>query len=134
MHDEGRKGKLLKIYVGESDSYHHMALYHALIEGIKKQGMAGATTIRGIEGYGVNGRLHSIRIPRLSEDLPIVIEVVDSEEKIRALLPEIKDMVTSGTMITLQDVEIFQYAEESSNRNGGDSRRAIQRQSETSLL
>lgn len=103
------KGKLLKIYIGESESYHHMALYHALIEKIKKQGMAGATTVRGIEGYGAGGQIHSTRVLRLSEDLPIVIEVVDYEEKINALIDMIRDMVTSGVMITMQDVEILRY-------------------------
>lgn len=106
------KGKLLKIYIGESDSYHHIALYHALIEKIKKQGMAGATTVRGIEGYGAKRKIHSIRILRLSEDLPIVIEVVDMEDKIKALVESIKDMATSGMMITMQDVQILRYKEE----------------------
>jgi PII-like signaling protein len=103
------KGKLLKIYIGECDSYHHIAMYHAIIKKVKEQGMAGATTVRGIEGYGASSQIHSTRILRLSEDLPIVIEVVDYEEKINALVDVIKDMVVSGVMITMQDVEIIRY-------------------------
>jgi PII-like signaling protein len=103
------KGKLLKIYIGESECYHHIAMYHAIIKKVKEQGMAGATTVRGIEGYGASSKIHSTRILRLSEDLPIVIEVVDYEEKINALIDVIKDMVVSGIMITMQDVEIVRY-------------------------
>jgi PII-like signaling protein len=84
-------------------------MYHAIIKKVKEQGMAGATTVRGIEGYGASSQIHSTRILRLSEDLPIVIEVVDYEEKINALVDVIKDMVVSGIMITMQDVEIVRY-------------------------
>lgn len=104
-------GRLLKIYLGESDSWHHVALYHALLEKIRKAGMAGATTVRGIEGFGADGQLHSIRILRLSEDLPVVIEVVDRAEKINGLLETVKAMAADGMMITLQDVEILRPPE-----------------------
>jgi PII-like signaling protein len=104
------KGKLLKIYIGESDARHGEPLYHAIIKKIKELGLAGATTIRGIEGYGANSVIHSIRILRLSEDLPIVIEVIDTEEKIRSLIKVLGEIITTGTLMVLQDVEIIKYA------------------------
>lgn len=103
------KGKLLKIYIGESDRFHGEALYHAVIKQIKARGLAGATTVRGIEGYGATNRIHTTRIECLSFDLPITIEVIDYEEKIDELVDTLKDMITSGVMITMQDVEIVRY-------------------------
>ncbi|HCM24247.1 MAG TPA: hypothetical protein DHW78_08005 [Ruminococcaceae bacterium] len=102
-------GKLLKIYIGESTSHHGEPLYHTIIKQIKKLGLAGATTVRGIEGYGANSVIHSTRILRLSEDLPIVIEVVDTEPKIQNLIKVLDGTITSGILMTLQDVEIIRY-------------------------
>lgn len=104
------KGKLLKIYIGESDHHHGEPLYHAIIKKIKEMGFAGATTIRGIEGFGANSVIHSTRIVSLSGDLPIVIEVVDTEEKIRGLIEVLDEIVTTGVLMTLLDVEIVKYA------------------------
>ncbi|HEX3026832.1 MAG TPA: DUF190 domain-containing protein [Clostridia bacterium] len=101
------KGKLLKIYIGESAGHHGEPLYHVIIKKIKANGLAGATTLRGIEGYGVNSVIHSTRILSLSEDLPIVIEVVDTEEKIRKLVGILEDTVAGGILMALQDVEII---------------------------
>lgn len=106
MNDEG---KLLKIYIGESDRYHGEALYHAVLKQIKSKGLAGATTVRGIEGFGANNRIHTTRIECLSFDLPITIEVIDYEDKINDLVEVLKNMITSGVMITIQDVEIIRY-------------------------
>lgn len=103
------KGKLLKIYIGESNGHHGEPLYHAVIKKIKELGLAGATTIRGIEGFGANSVIHSVRILKLSEDLPIVIEVVDTEEKIRHLIEVLDETITAGVLMTLQDVEIIKY-------------------------
>lgn len=103
------KGKLLKIYIGESDRYHGEALYHAVLKQIKSKGLAGATTVRGIEGFGANNRIHTTRIECLSFDLPITIEVIDYEDKINDLVEVLKNMITSGVMITIQDVEIIRY-------------------------
>lgn len=104
------KGKLLKIFIGESDKWHGEPLYHAIIKKIKENGLAGATIIRGIEGFGANSRIHSTRVLRLSEDLPIVIEVIDKEERINAIIKVLDDMITEGLMIVIQDVEIIKYA------------------------
>ncbi|MCI1958252.1 MAG: DUF190 domain-containing protein [Clostridia bacterium] len=103
------QGKLLKIYIGESNGHHGEPLYHAVIKKIKELGLAGATTIRGIEGFGANSVMHSVRILKLSEDLPVVIEVVDTEEKIRNLIKVLDETITAGVLMTLQDVEIIKY-------------------------
>jgi PII-like signaling protein len=107
MKIEGQ-GLLARIYVGESDRWHGQPLYEAIVEHLRDQGLAGATVLRGIEGFGANHHLHTTRILRLSEDLPVLIEVVDEEERLRAALPEIDAMVGDG-LITLERVEIFAY-------------------------
>lgn len=104
------KGKLLKIYIGESAGHHGEPLYHHIVKEIKKMGLSGATTIRGIEGFGANSVIHSTRILRLSEDLPILIEVVDTEEKIHSLIKVLEETVTTGILMALHDVEIIKYA------------------------
>ena len=108
------KGKLLKIYLSESAWHHGQPLYHILIKKIKELGMAGATTIRGIEGYGSKHRIHSTRLVSLSEDLPIVIEVVDREDRIRTLIEELQKAAPAGLLMALLDAEIFRscWAEE----------------------
>lgn len=103
------QGKLLKIYIGESAGHHGEPLYHTIIKKVKGLGLAGATTVRGIEGFGANSTIHSMRILRLSEDLPIVIEVVDTEEKIRNLIEVLDGTIATGVLMTLQDVEIIKY-------------------------
>ena len=108
MHIEG-KGKLLKIFIGESDRWHGEALYHAIIKKIKAHGMAGATTIRGIEGFGANSRVHTASIEVLSQDLPILIEVIDREDRINEIIKIIDPMITEGVMVVLHDVEIIKY-------------------------
>lgn len=108
MNIEG-KGKLLKIYIGESDRWHGEALYHAILKKIKENGLAGATTIRGIEGFGANSRVHSKGIEVLSQDLPILIEVIDREERINQIVSIIEPMITEGVMAILHDVEIIKY-------------------------
>lgn len=100
--------KLLTIYIGESDHHQHRPLYQALVEKLREQGLAGATVMRGIEGFGKSSRIHTAAILRMSEDLPVVIEVVDTEERIRAALPTVEGLVKGG-MITLQDVEVISY-------------------------
>lgn len=102
------KAKLLSIYIGESDHHHHRPLYQVLVERLREQGLAGATVLRGIEGFGKSSRIHTAAILRLSEDLPVVVEVVDGEERIRAALPMIEEMVSEG-LITLQDLEVIAY-------------------------
>ena len=76
------EGKLLRLFIGESDTWHGKPLYQAIVERVRQEGLAGATVLRGIEGFGADSRLHTSRILRLSEDLPVVIEIVDTPEQI----------------------------------------------------
>lgn len=100
--------KKVRIYVGESDQWHGQPLYAAIVRRAREHGLAGATVLRGIEGYGATSRLHTARILRLSEDLPMVIELVDLEERINAFLPALDEMVTEG-LVTIQDVHVLRY-------------------------
>ena len=101
-------GKLLRIFIGEQDKWHDQPLYEAIIHLAKKEGMAGATAIKGFMGFGAKSRMHTAKILRLSEDLPIVIEMVDSEEKINKFLPHLDDMVKEG-LITLEKANVIRY-------------------------
>jgi uncharacterized protein len=102
------EGKLLRLFIGESDTWHGKPLYQAIVERVRKEGLAGATVIRGIEGFGADSRLHTSRILRLSEDLPVVIEIVDSPEQIDRVVPILDEMVGEG-MLTLERVQIVSY-------------------------
>lgn len=105
-------GKLLRIFVGESDRVGGRPLYEAIVHKAHDLGLAGATVWRGIEGFGAASRIHTAKILRLSEDLPILIEIVDSEEKIRAALPLFDAMIEAsggGGLITLEKAEIIKY-------------------------
>lgn len=99
----------LRIYIGESDQYKGRPLYQAIVRLLKEQGLAGATVMRGIEGFGANSRIHTANILRLSEDLPLVIVTVDSKEKIDRILPSLSEMISQG-LITIHDVEVVKYA------------------------
>ena len=99
---------LVRIYIGEADRWHGRPLYQAIVEVLRERGMAGATVLRGIEGFGAKAHLHTARILRLSEDLPILIEAVDREDHIRAVLPELDAMVADG-LITLERIEVVAY-------------------------
>jgi PII-like signaling protein len=99
---------LARVYIGESDHHGGRPLYEAIVGLLRERGIAGATVLRGIEGYGRAARLHTSRILRLSDDLPILIEVVDREDRLRAVLPEIDAMVGEG-LITLEHVEVIAY-------------------------
>lgn len=100
--------KRLRIYIGESDRWNGQSLYHAIVLKAKELDLAGATVFRGLMGYGANSRIHSARIVDLSCDLPIVIEIVDSEEYIAKLLPCLDGMVQQG-LVTLDDIEVIKY-------------------------
>jgi len=105
MEMDKREDALLRIYIGESDLIEGRAAYKEIVHYFKKNGLSGATVIRGIYGYGKKSQLHSASILRLSTDLPILIEVVDSEDKIQAVLPEVKKMIKEG-LITLEKITI----------------------------
>lgn len=99
---------LLRIYIGESDRWEHRPLYEAIVLKARELHLAGATVLRGPMGYGKSSRLHTAKILRLSHDLPLVIEIVDSEEKIRSFLPVLDRMVTGG-LVTLENVKVIEY-------------------------
>lgn len=100
---------LVRIFVGESDQWHHRPLSTALVERLRKEHFAGATVFHGVAGFGARSVLHTTHILRLSEDLPVVIEVVDTEEHINRLLPILDDMVTEG-LVTMERARVLKYA------------------------
>src|SRR5439155_8920530 len=101
-------GCLLRIFIGESDKWHHQPLYEAIVMKARELHLAGPTVLRGPMGFGAHSRLHTAKILRLSEDLPMVIEIVDSKEKIDELLPHIEEMVQEG-LVTLERVQVLKY-------------------------
>lgn len=107
MHLDG-PALLARIYIGEADHRDGHPLYQVIVAFLRERGIAGATVFRGIEGFGANARLHTTRLLRLSEDLPILIEVVDEEARLRAVLPELDAMVGDG-LVTLERVEVVAY-------------------------
>jgi PII-like signaling protein len=102
------EGTLLRIYIGESDRWRHQPLYEAIVLRAREAGLAGATVLRGPIGFGANSLVHTSKVLRLSEDLPMVIEIADREEAIRGFLPILDEMVGEG-LITLQQVHIVAY-------------------------
>ncbi|MHB8900089.1 MAG: DUF190 domain-containing protein [Thermoguttaceae bacterium] len=100
--------ELLRIFVGESDRHHGRPLYEAIVAEAKSEGMAGATVVRGLMGFGCHSRMHTAKVLRLSEDLPIVVEIVDSPEKIQTLLPKLDEMILEG-LVTLEKVRVIAY-------------------------
>src|SRR6266478_202349 len=102
------EGSLLRIYLGELDKWHHQPLYEAIVLKAREMGLAGATVLRGPMGFGANSHLHTAKILRLSEDLPILIEIVDKEERIKAFLPELDKMMGDG-LVTVEKVRIIRY-------------------------
>lgn len=102
------EGTLLRIYIGELDKWHHQPLYEAIVLKAREFGLAGATVLRGPMGFGAHSRLHTAKILRLSEDLPVLIEMVDTEDRIKAFLPELDAMVGDG-LVTLEKVHVITY-------------------------
>jgi uncharacterized protein len=103
-----RDGQLLRIFIGESDRWGGLPLYEAIVQEARKRGLAGATVFRGFEGFGARSRVHTARILRLSEDLPVVVEIVDTEEKIQAFLPALDEMVKEG-LATVEKATVIFY-------------------------
>lgn len=99
---------LMRIFVGETDRYHHKPLYEALVELFREEGFAGATVIRGISGFGAHSVYHTQKLLDLSADLPLIVEVVDSQEKIDDIMPRVDEMM-SGGMITLEKAQVIRY-------------------------
>ncbi len=102
------EASLLRIFIGESDKVHGRPLSEIIVEKARELGLAGATVLRGILGFGANSRIHTSKVLRLSEDLPLVIEIVDEEEKINTLLPELDKVIGEG-LITLEKVRVIAY-------------------------
>ena len=107
-------GYLLRVFIGESDKWHGRPLYEAIVLKARELHLAGATVLRGPMGFGARSRLHTAKILRLSEDLPMVIEIVDAKEKIDELLPHLDEMVDQG-LVTLERVQVIQYRGEASD-------------------
>ena len=102
------EGKLLRIFVGEADRWEGKPLYQAIVEAARQRGLAGATAWKGFMGFGANSRVHTAKVLRLSEDLPVVIEIVDAPEKIEEFLPTLDGMVQEG-LVTLERAEVIHY-------------------------
>ncbi len=109
------KGKLLRIFIGESDHWDGRPLYEAIVLEARKRGLAGATVIKGFMGFGAASRIHTAKLLELSQDLPIVIEIVDAAEKIEAFRPEVERMMGDG-LITIESAEILLYRTRKSSR------------------
>ena len=101
---------LMRIFIGESDRFEHRPLYEALLEVCRREGFAGATVIKGAAGFGAHSVVHSDKWLRLSSDLPVVVEVVDTREKIEAFLPRLDDMLQGG-LVTLEKAHVIRYSE-----------------------
>ncbi len=102
------EARLLRIFIGESDKFEGRPLYQVIVERARRRELAGATVLRGYLGFGANSRIHSARILRLSEDLPLVIEIVDEPERINAFVEELDGMIGEG-LVTLEKVEVLIY-------------------------
>ena len=101
-------GKRLCIYCGEEDRFGHHSLGQAIVERAREEGLAGATVLRGIEGFGASSRLHTSRLLTLSDDLPIIVEVVDREDRILAFLPIVDEMLADG-LVTVEALDVCVY-------------------------
>src|SRR5262249_8235209 len=112
MRTEGQ-AHLLRIFVNESDRWEGRAVYELIVRAAKEQGLAGATALRAIEGYGAAGRVHSVKVLHLSEDVPIVVEIIDAPERIAAFIPTLDKIVAEG-VVTVEKIHVLTY-----RRNGG---------------
>ncbi|MFH2128540.1 MAG: DUF190 domain-containing protein [Pseudomonadota bacterium] len=103
-----QEAKLLRVFIGEDDKYDGRLLYQLIVEKARKEGLAGATVYRGILGFGANSRVHTTKVLRLSEGLPVVVEIVDAPEKIEAFLPWLDEVIQEG-LVTLEKATIIAY-------------------------
>jgi len=104
----GGERTLMRIHIGESDKWHGRPLHEAIVELLRKEGFSGATVLRGVAGYGGSSVYHTDKILRLSQDLPIIVEVIEAQERIDAILPRMDEMVEGG-LITLEKVRVILY-------------------------
>lgn len=102
------EAELLRIFIGESDKHGHRCLYEVIVEEARRRGLAGATVLRGMLGYGASSRIHTAKILRLSEDLPVVIEIVDTPDRIEAFLPYLDEVIEEG-LVTLEKIRVIAY-------------------------
>jgi len=114
------KSKRLRIYIGESDRYKGTSLFNAIVMKAKELDMAGASVFRGIEGYGAHSRIHTASIVDLSSDLPILVEIIDSQEYVNKILPFLDEALIEG-MITIDDVAVIKYGQKRFNHHDSES-------------
>lgn len=110
------KARMLRIHFGEDDKWHNKPLYHAIVEKCRELDIAGATVFRGIEGYGASTLIHRPHLLSFSSDAPIMVSVIDTEEKIRMLIPTLDEMVDEG-LIAISDVEVIKYVHQDGVRS-----------------
>ena len=108
----------LTIFIGESDRFHHHSLSHEIVLRARKAGLAGASVMRGIEGFGASSHIHTARLLSSSEDLPLAIVIVDLEERVRQFLPQLDELISEG-LVTLDPVEVVRYAGRAKDENDG---------------
>ena len=101
---------LVRIFIGDGDKWHHQPLHRALLERLRREGFAGATVFHGVAGFGAASVIHTSSIVDLSADLPVVIEVVDDQEHVDRLLPILDEMITTGALVTMENVRVLKYA------------------------
>lgn len=109
------EGQLLRVFIGEDDKYKGKPLYEVIVEKARELNLAGATVLKGTMGYGAHSRLHTSKVLRLSESLPVVIEIIDKEERINLLLPFIDEHVQEG-LVTIEEIKIIQYRHNEQNK------------------
>ena len=114
MKIEGQAVRLI-IFIGEDDTWHHKPLYHEIVRRARAAGLAGASVLRGIEGYGASSRVHTTRLLSLSQDLPIAVVIVDQEDRIRDFLPQLDELVAEGLVI-VDPVDVIRYVGRSKER------------------
>ncbi|MEU6512054.1 MULTISPECIES: DUF190 domain-containing protein [unclassified Streptomyces] len=111
----------LTVYIGEDDTWHHKPLYSEIVRRAHAAGLAGASVFRGVEGFGASSRIHTSRLLSLSEDLPVAVVVVDTEERVRAFLPQLDELVDEG-LVTLEECEVVRYVGRSADSDTGEAK------------
>lgn len=107
--------RLVRIFIGESDTWNHRPLYRALLERLRTEGFAGATVFHGVAGFGASSVIHTSSLVELSADLPVLIEVVDDDVHVERLIPILDEMVTGGALVTMEKVRVLRYVGRSSS-------------------